>query len=123
MKASVDLLVIGAGPFGLAVAAQAEAQDVDYLVVGEPMGFWRSHMPEDMLLRSGLDWHLDPLDEFTMERYLAERGQTAKDVEPLTREFYLEYVEWFQAGRNVQPEQSRSIGWTAPQPGAGSSPP
>jgi len=104
VKASVDLLVIGAGPFGLAVAAQAGAQGVDYLVVGEPMGFWRSHMPERMLLRSGPDWHLDPLDEYTVERYLAERGQTAKEVEPLTREFYLDYVEWFQAGRNVQPD-------------------
>ncbi len=104
MKVSVELLVIGAGPFGLAVAAQAEAQGVDYLVVGEPMGFWRSRMPERMLLRSGPDWHLDPLDEYTVERYLAERGQTAKEVEPLTREFYLDYVEWFQAGRNVQPE-------------------
>jgi len=104
VKVSVELLVIGAGPFGLAVAAQAEAQGVDYLVVGEPMGFWRSHMPQRMLLRSGPDWHLDPLDEYTVERYLAERGQTAKEVESLTREFYLDYVEWFQAGRNVQPE-------------------
>jgi len=104
VKVSVELLVIGAGPFGLAVAAQAGAQGVDYLVVGEPMGFWRSHMPERMLLRSGPDWHLDPLDEYTVERYLAERGQTAKEVEPLTREVYLDYVEWFQAGRNVQPE-------------------
>lgn len=104
MKASVDLLVIGAGPFGLAIAAQAEAHGIDYLVVGEPMGFWRSQMPEGMLLRSGLDWHLDPFDEYTLERYLHERGQAAKDVEPLTREFYLDYVAWFQAGRNVQPE-------------------
>ncbi len=107
MKKSVDALVIGAGPFGLAVAAQARAQGVDYLVVGEPMGFWRSHMPEGMLLRSGLDWHLDPLDEYTMERYLAERGQTAKEVEPLTREFYLDYVEWFRAGRHIEPELVR----------------
>ncbi len=36
---------------------------VDLLVVGEPMGFWRTHMPEGMLLRSGPDWHLDPFDE------------------------------------------------------------
>lgn len=107
MKASVDLLVIGAGPFGLALAAQTEAQGIDYLVVGEPMGFWRSHMPEGMLLRSGSDWHLDPFDEYTLERYLQERGQTAKDVEPLTREFYLGYVEWFQAGRHIRPEPVR----------------
>lgn len=104
MKASVDLLVIGAGPFGLAMAAYAGKQGIDSLILGEPMGFWRTHMPEGMLLRSGLDWHLDPFDEYTMERYLAERGLTAREVEPLTREFYLEYVQWFQAGRNIAPE-------------------
>ncbi len=104
VKTSVDLLVIGAGPFGLAVAAYAGVARLDYLVAGESMGFWRSHMPHGMLLRSGLDWHLDPFDEYTMEQYLRERGQTAKEVEPLTRDFYLDYVEWFQAGRHIEPE-------------------
>lgn len=61
-------------------------------------------MPAGMLLRSGLDWHLDPLGEYTMERYLDERGQTAKEVEPLTREFYLDYVAWFQERRRIVPE-------------------
>jgi len=42
-----------------------------------------------------------------MEQYLRERGQTAKEVEPLTREFYLDYVEWFQAGRLIEPEPVR----------------
>lgn len=107
VKASVHLLVIGAGPFGLAVAAHAEKQGIGHLIVGEPMGFWRSHMPEGMLLRSGLDWYLDPFDEYTMERYLAERGLTAREVEPLTREFYLDYVQWFQAGRGIEPESVR----------------
>ncbi len=104
MKTSVDLLVIGAGPFGLAATAAAREHGIDTLVLGDPMGFWRSNMPAGMLLRSGLDWHLDPFDEYTMERYLDERGQTAQEVEPLTREFYLDYVAWFQERRGLAPE-------------------
>ncbi len=103
MRSSVDLLIVGAGPFGLAVAAWATEHGIDHLVVGEPMSFWRSHMPEGMLLRSGPDWHLDPFDEFTMERYLREERVTADEALPLTREVYLEYVQWFQEQRRIEP--------------------
>lgn len=104
MNTSVDLLVIGAGPFGLAVAAQADAQGIDHLVVGEPMGFWRRNMPEGMLLRSAHDWHLDPVGEYTIDRYLDELGLTPNEVEPLARDFYLGYAEWFQKRRGIAPE-------------------
>ena len=96
-----DLLVIGAGPFGLAVAAQASHLDIEHLVVGRPMDFWRKNMPAGMYLRSACDWHLDPVNVHTIDNFLAERGQTAKDVEPLSLEFYLSYVEWFQKQKQI----------------------
>lgn len=37
-------------------------------MLGRPMGFWISHMPEGML-RSACDWHLDPGGTHTIERY------------------------------------------------------
>ncbi len=46
------LAVIGAGPYGLAVAAHARARGIDTVVFGAPMGFWRDCMPAQMLLRS-----------------------------------------------------------------------
>ncbi|HEX5764362.1 MAG TPA: hypothetical protein VFY27_02255, partial [Woeseiaceae bacterium] len=58
---STDLLIIGAGPFGLALAAYAQEQGIRHTVVGVPMGFWKGNMPEGMLLRSTCDWSLDPL--------------------------------------------------------------
>jgi cation diffusion facilitator CzcD-associated flavoprotein CzcO len=103
VKDSVDLLIVGAGPFGLAVAAHAEADGLDYLIVGEPMGFWRGHMPAGMLLRSGPDWHLDPFDEYTLERYLREREIPGPERTPLTRDLYLDYVQWFQERRGIVP--------------------
>jgi cation diffusion facilitator CzcD-associated flavoprotein CzcO len=55
-----DLLIIGAGPFGLAAAAQASHLGIQHVVVGRPMEFWRKNMPAGMYLRSACDWHLDP---------------------------------------------------------------
>lgn len=54
MKKRTKLLVVGAGPFGLAVAAYAKHHDIDFLMLGKPMGFWKSHMPEGMFLRSAI---------------------------------------------------------------------
>ena len=97
-----DLLIIGAGPFGLALAAQAQHEQIEHLIVGKPMEFWRANMPKGMFLRSACDWHLDPQIVDTIEAYLQSRGQTPKDVEPLSLEFYLTYVDWFQKQKNIQ---------------------
>ena len=47
---------------------------IDPIVLGEPMGFWKHNMPEGMLLRSGVDWQLDPFEVHTFRAYLQERG-------------------------------------------------
>ena len=70
----VALLVVGAGPYGVAVAAQAIERGVDTVVVGHPMGFWTDHMPEGMFLRSGIDWHLDASGIDTFEAFIEDRG-------------------------------------------------
>lgn len=96
-----DLLIIGAGPFGLALAAQAAHLGIDFLVVGKPMEFWRRNMPAGMFLRSSWDWHLDPLDVHTIESFLESRGQTTAEIEPLSLDFYLAYAEWFQTQKGI----------------------
>jgi FAD-dependent urate hydroxylase len=62
---STALLVIGAGPYGLALAAHARQRGIRAITVGTPMGFWRGHMPAGMFLRSGSNWHLDVAGEHT----------------------------------------------------------
>jgi cation diffusion facilitator CzcD-associated flavoprotein CzcO len=101
MKRETELLIVGAGPFGLAVAAQASHLGIEHLVVGVPMQFWRKNMPAGMYLRSACDWHLDPVGVHTIENFLRERGQTAQDVEPLSLDFYLSYAEWFQNQKQI----------------------
>jgi len=96
-----DLLIIGAGPFGLSMASYAEHHKLDYLVVGKPMSFWKEHMPSGMMLRSDCDWHLDPQGVHTIDRYLEALDLERSDVEPLTLDFYLGYTEWFQERINA----------------------
>lgn len=96
-------MIIGAGPFGLAIAAQAAHAGIDHLIVGKPMEFWRKHMPKGMYLRSACDWHLDPQNKDTIEKFLETQGKTSHDVEPLALDFYLSYVDWFQQQKNIHP--------------------
>lgn len=95
-EVSTDLLIVGAGPFGLALSAYAQHHGIRHQVVGVPMGFWRDNMPEGMLLRSTCDWSLDPLGVHSIDAYLETLGKPCREVEPLSRNFYLDYADWFQ---------------------------
>src|SRR5690242_8720327 len=95
MQKQIPLLIIGAGPFGLAMSAHAKCLGIDHIVVGKPMEFWKMNMPEGMLLRSDCSWHLDPGNEHTINKFLELRGLTYNDVQPLSIPFYLSYAQWF----------------------------
>jgi cation diffusion facilitator CzcD-associated flavoprotein CzcO len=103
------LLIIGAGPFGLALAAVAGARGIDYTIVGEPMGFWRSNMPRGMLLRSTCDWHLDVDRTDTIDAWLAETGRACAEVEPLGLDIVFGYTEWFARRRSIVPVRARVV--------------
>ena len=96
------LLIIGAGPFGLGLAAYAKEQGMDYVIAGKPMEFWKNNMPAGMYLRSASDWSLDPTGKASIMNYLAKLGKIPADVEPLSRDFYLEYCQWFQEQNGIQ---------------------
>jgi hypothetical protein len=66
----------------LAIAAQAAHAGIEHLIVGKPMEFWRRNMPKGMYLRSACDWHLDPQNRATIEKFLETQGKTSDDVEP-----------------------------------------
>ncbi len=97
------LLIIGAGPFGLGLAAYANDQGIDYVIAGKPMEFWKKNMPDGMYLRSASDWSLDPTGKASIMNYLAKLGKTPAEVEPLSRDFYLAYCQWFQEQNGIQP--------------------
>jgi FAD-dependent urate hydroxylase len=98
------LLTIGAGPFGLSLAAYAGELGIENRIHGSPMSFWYEHMPEGMYLRSACDWHLDAAGVDTIEAYLDTLGLTPDDVEPLSLPSYFGYTTWFQSQRDLNPD-------------------
>ncbi len=47
-----DVAIVGAGPYGLSIAAHLRARGVDFRVFGTPLSTWRTAMPNRMLLKS-----------------------------------------------------------------------
>ena len=88
--------MVGAGPYGLSTAALRLKHDIDTVVLGRPMDFWKTNMPAGMFLRSGLDWHLDAAGIHTLAAYLEERAIAAGDVDPMPIGVFLDYAEWFR---------------------------
>ena len=79
---SVEVVIIGAGPYGLSLAAHLKAAGISHRIFGAPMSFWRENMPERILLKSaGFALSLyDPISKFTLKRYCAEKGIHYADV-------------------------------------------
>jgi cation diffusion facilitator CzcD-associated flavoprotein CzcO len=90
-----SLIVVGAGPYGLSLAALALERSIQTTVIGMPMSFWREHMPAGMFLRSSADWHIDASNNHTVRSFLEDRGIRAEDVDPLPIALFLEYADWF----------------------------
>lgn len=52
MNGACDVAIIGAGPYGLSIAAHLRARRTDFRVFGTPLSTWRTAMPKGMLLKS-----------------------------------------------------------------------
>jgi cation diffusion facilitator CzcD-associated flavoprotein CzcO len=98
----VQLLVIGAGPYALSIAALAREHGIGSVVLGRPMGFWRENMPEGMFLRSGPDWHLDGAAVHTLQAYLEEQGIRPGEADPIPIGVFLDYADWFKRAKGIE---------------------
>jgi thioredoxin reductase len=94
-----DVAIIGAGPYGLSIAAHLRASKIPFRIFGTPMATWRHHMTGGTFLKSfGFASSLyDPGDTFTLEQYSKERGLPYSDVtDPVTIETFIDYGMEFQ---------------------------
>ena len=78
----LDTAIIGAGPYGLSIAAHLRANGVPFRIFGRPMDSWLAHMPKGMMLKSdGFASNIsDPDDQLTLAKFCAERGIEYSDT-------------------------------------------
>ena len=71
-----EIAIVGAGPYGLSIAAHLRHRRIPFRIFGRPMDSWVSHMPKDMMLKSdGFASNIsDPDGDFTLKRFCAEEG-------------------------------------------------
>ena len=72
----IDTVIVGAGPYGLSIAAHLRHRGIPFRIFGRPMDSWLNHMPRGMKLKSdGFASDIyDPEKAFTLRQFCAERG-------------------------------------------------
>ena len=102
-----EVLIIGAGPFGLSIAAHLRAAGIAHRIVGRPMGTWKAHCPPGMMLRSepyGSDLAA-PQPGWDVRAYCQKHGLDYQHrLGPLSIERFLDYADWYT--RELVPDVS-----------------
>lgn len=89
-----EIAIVGAGPYGLSVAAHLRGQGIPFRIFGRPMDSWLSHMPKGMCLKSeGFASNIsDPKGDYTLGKFCAERGIEYADVHvPVRLDTFTQY--------------------------------
>jgi thioredoxin reductase len=97
--AMADVLVIGAGPFGLSISAHLRHRGVEHTIVGRPMDTWRAHMPPGLFLKSepygSVISAARPGYDIATYSKLHGFDDYVDRVGPLPLDRFLGYADWF----------------------------
>jgi hypothetical protein len=99
MTTTVEVAIIGAGPYGLSLGAHLQAAKVSFQVFGSTFHTWMNSMPKGMLLKSdGFASNLsDPAGELTLEKFCQSRGLPYDHTRvPVPLETFISYGLEFQ---------------------------
>ncbi len=94
-----DVVIIGAGPYGLSLAAHLRETGLSFRIFGKPMDTWRDHMPYDMKLKSdGFASSLSaPAPNSTLRHYCSQHRLPYRDRDlPVCLDTFNAYAEAFQ---------------------------
>lgn len=102
---NTHVAIIGAGPYGLSVAAHLRAANVETKVFGTAMEFWQQQTPKGMLLVStyGTSHIADPYRRLSLDDFHAAAGSAA--ASPVPREDFISYGLWY--ARHAVPDLDR----------------
>ena len=104
------IAVIGAGPYGLSIAAHLQSRGLPAVVFGKTMAFWQN-MPDGMHLKSV--WSAsslsDPQRAWSLDRYSEAMAWPAREPIPLPD--FVAYGQWFarQARVAVDPAYVQTL--------------
>jgi FAD-dependent urate hydroxylase len=95
-----EVLIIGAGPFGLSISAYLTRLRIDHLIVGKALNTWHSHAPIGMLMKSepyGSAIAAPDGTSYDVAAYCRLHGIDDYNdrVGPLTLERFLDYGDWY----------------------------
>ncbi len=78
----LETTIVGAGPYGLSLAAHFKRKGIPFRIFGRPMDSWLRHMPKGMLLKSDgfASTISDPDNSFSLKHFCAERGIEYADL-------------------------------------------
>jgi cation diffusion facilitator CzcD-associated flavoprotein CzcO len=94
-----EVAIVGAGPYGLSIAAHLGLHGIPYRIFGPPMATWREAMPAGMFLKSeGFASSLShPRDTFTLAHFCTAHGIPYADIGlPVPRSAFADYGIEFQ---------------------------
>jgi FAD-dependent urate hydroxylase len=94
-----DIIIVGAGPYGLSVAAHLRRHGLPFRIFGSPMQSWRSNMPAGMFLKSeGRASSLsDPAGSYTLKAHCEQYGLSYGEYGvPVPLETFFDYGLKFQ---------------------------
>jgi FAD-dependent urate hydroxylase len=99
MSDTVDVAIVGAGPYGLSLAAHLRASGISFRQFGNPMSLWQTSMPRGMFLKSqGFASNLSSPDgHHTLEAFCAATGRPyASYGLPVPLDTFIAYGQWFR---------------------------
>jgi cation diffusion facilitator CzcD-associated flavoprotein CzcO len=101
-----DVVVVGAGPYGLSVGAHLKNTNLNVAMFGKTMSLWSDHMPVGMNLRSR--WWAsslsDPKNKYSISDYL--KTHKIKPYDPFKSEALIDYGKWFEKNNSLKIDQT-----------------
>src|SRR5262249_27778387 len=92
---SVDVLIVGGGPYALSLAHHLRRQGIEHRIFGRPMSAWRHVTPGRYLKSFGFATSIPVTTRgFTLPEYCRARG--LEDLEPIAMNTFADYGEWVQ---------------------------